>query len=144
MRQYAPSVRDDRPLHAPGEVVWCDLGNYLEGGSKAKGKMRPMVILRSMSCQHAAAGLTTRSKCVISGESRIMIPHCERLGLNGKPTFIWGPRIAYISRINVRSHAGWVTRDAVFLLREAMPDAIDRQIFADLWAAAIEHEGGER
>lgn len=141
MNQYVARRDAAMPQHAVGEVVWADFGNYIEGGAATRTKRRPLILLRPTQCQHAAAGLTTQSRCVINGEQRLLVPAGRSLGLLSV-SYLWSSRPCYISRMLVRQHAGWVDRETVFFLREAMPGVVDRNIFAALWQAAVEHEEG--
>jgi hypothetical protein len=99
--------RPARPLHLPGEVVWVSLGNYRENPAN-NGKMRPAVILDAGAGQHRIAGLTTQAHYASTGTARVRVPIAECCGLCGRPNYLWGRRPSWISRLYVRTHAGWV------------------------------------
>lgn len=120
--------RPSRPRHLPGEVVWVTLGNYRENPD-ADGKMRPVVILDATNGQHVVAGLTTQAHYATTGEARVELPTAPICGLNGKPSFLWATRPARVSRLDVRTHAGWADDsliDAIASHMEVPQDVIER------------------
>jgi hypothetical protein len=98
--------RPSRPRHLPGEIVWVTLGNYLEERN-ATAKMRPVVILNACNGQHWVAGLTTQAHYATTGSHRIRVPKSPCCGLCGKASYLWGRRPTRVSRLDVRTHAGW-------------------------------------
>ena len=138
MIHHTPRERNDAtPRHEVGEIVWADYGNFIESPN-CLPKARPLILLRVSDCQHTAAGVTTKASHQTTGEPRRKFP--IPLGL-GAESYLWGNRPAHVSRLNVRSHAGWVDPQTVLFLREAMPDTIDAETFAALWRAAVQHKG---
>lgn len=120
--------RPGRPRHLPGEIVWATLGNYRENPD-AHGKMRPVVILDAADGQHVIAGLTTQAHYATTGEARVAVPTTAACGLDGKPSFLWAMRPTRVSRLDVRTHAGWADEsliDAIATHMKVPHDVIER------------------
>ena len=88
----------------PGEVVWANCLNSLENRN-ARGKLRPMLIIRRVGGQFNTVGLTTNPR-FRSGEARVVVPDPAGLGLRGAG-YIWGRRVTSVSVLDVVNHAGW-------------------------------------
>lgn len=131
--QRVHNPRPSAPVHLPGEVAWVTLGNYLESGPRCRSKMRPAIILQPCGGQHVIAGLTTRAT-TIDGRPRPRILTPENLGLDARPSFLWSSRPSYLSRLDVRYHAGWIDFDTAELIVRHMNLAAF--IYADLLRAA--------
>ena len=137
LKQYARRHDYPDPHHEPGEVVLATFGNFLESAGDCTPKPRPVILLRTSDCQHAFAGLTTKPQYLTSGEPRPLLPQSDALGLDGKPSFLWSSRAAFITRIDVRRHLGWIDHPVVEFLAEHM--LLDTSTFSMLWRAASMH-----
>lgn len=122
MKTYVPRQDRIRVCHAVGEIVWAAVGNFLEDRDCTR-KLRPVVILQPRPCQHHIVGLTRQGRCKGNGEPRSVMPTRGICGLCGT-SFLWSPRPSRISRLDVRSHIGWVNHELV--------DVIER----DVWCRA--------
>jgi hypothetical protein len=91
----------------PGELVWARLFNGLEDPA-ARGKTRPVILLRKVESHWLTMGLTTNRR-YRDGSLRIPIPNPAAVGLSG-PGYLWGDRLARISTIDLGDHIGWVDR----------------------------------
>lgn len=125
------------PLHEPGEVVLATFGNFLENRDECTTKGRPVILLRVSDCQHTFAGLTTKPRYTTSGDARPAIPLSETLGLDGKASYLWSNRAAFVARLDVRKHLGWVDHEVVELLAQRM--SLDSLTISMLWRAASIH-----
>lgn len=119
MKTYVQRHDRVRVHHAVGEVVWATVGNFLEDRD-CNRKLRPVVILQPWPCQHHIVGLTRQARCKGNGELRSVMPTRGICGLCGT-SFLWSPRPSRISRLDVRSHIGWVNH--------AMVDVIERDVW---------------
>lgn len=95
-------------LGEPGEVVTALVANPLEN-PLARGKTRPVVLVRRDGCRWFVMGLTTLP-AYGSGAPRTQVPHPDVVGLRG-PGFLWGERLTSISVIDIDRHIGWVDAD---------------------------------
>ena len=132
--------RTDRPriYHEPGEVVRANYGNFREQGyGRCDRKARPAILLRTSQCQHAFAGLTTKHVYKTSGEARLLVPTSPIMGLNGRPSHLWSPRVAYVCRIDVIEHLGCVDHELVDFLARSMK--LDPLTVGILYRAATIH-----
>lgn len=137
LKQHVHATATDAPHHATGELVLAAVGNYLEAGMDCRPKVRPIVILASGSPQHLAAGLTTRGTCKLTGEARIELPDPEGLGLDSRRrSYLWSPHVCRVCRLDVERHLGWLTLDAVELLRRSMH--LPRWVYCGLLRAAVD------
>lgn len=118
MNIHVVTPHPDRPRHATGEIVWATVGNYLEHRD-ARCKIRPAVILRAGCGQHWIAGLTTQAVCKMTGHARVIVPVNNVCGLCGS-SYLWSTRPSRLSRIDVRSHLGWIDTAVLEVLREHM------------------------
>jgi hypothetical protein len=137
LKQHVP--RSDRPVafHEPGEVVLAAFGNYLESGLADDRKVRPVILLRTSECQHAFAGLTTKANYLTTGEPRPIVPKSATSGLNRRQSHLWSSRVAFVSRMDVRRHLGWVDHELVDFLGRNMN--LDGYTLGLLWHAATLH-----
>jgi hypothetical protein len=87
-----------------GDVVWVQLLNGIENRN-ATGKPRPAVLVEDVG-HWRAMGLTTLPS-YRDGSPRVAIPHPLAVGLRG-PGYLWGSRLARISRIDVLDRVGSV------------------------------------
>jgi len=111
MRVHVASRRRGVAHHAAGELVWANVGNYIENPA-CRGKFRPVVILQATDCQHLIAGLTTRGVAKGTGWARPRIclgSSCLLL----KESYLWSARPSWLSRLDVGAHIGWVSPEAV-------------------------------
>ena len=131
--------RSDRPVafHEPGEVVLAAFGNYLESGLADDRKVRPVILLRTSECQHAFAGLTTKPTYKTTGAPRPVVPRSPTTGLNRRQSHLWSSRVAFVSRMDVRRHLGWVDHELVDFLGRNMN--LDGYTLGLLWHAATLH-----
>lgn len=137
LKQYVPRSDRDLAHHEPGEVVLAAFGNYLESGLADERKVRPAILLRTSECQHAFAGLTTKPIYKTTGEPRPIVPRSRISGLNDGQSHLWSSRIAFVSRIDVRRHLGWVDHELVDFLGRNM--SLDGYTLGLLWHAATIH-----
>lgn len=137
LRQHRPSNDYPYPFHQPGEVVLAAYGNFLEARERCVRKLRPVILLRTSHGQHLFAGLTTRPRYMTSGEDRPALPKPACLGLDDKLSYLWSPRPAFVCRLDVRRHLGWIDRTVVLFLAKHMH--IDSLTVSVLWKAAREH-----
>jgi len=120
-----------RPRHAPGEIVWAAVGNFLEDRHCSR-KCRPVVILRVGDCQHWIAGLTTQASFKMTNEARVLVPVHRDCRLCGQ-SYLWANHASRLCRLDVRSHIGWVNREVVDVLAKHMRLPVDT--LAELRAA---------
>ena len=120
-----------RPRHAPGEIVWAAVGNFLEDRHCSR-KCRPVVILRVGDCQHWIAGLTTQASFKMTNEVRVLVPVHRDCRLCGQ-SYLWANYASRLCRLDVRSHIGWVNREVVDVLAKHMRLPVDT--LAELRAA---------
>lgn len=105
---------DNTPTFEPGELVLADCRNSLENRA-ARGKYRPMVVIRREDGHLRALGLTT-NPAFRSGVPRIAIPNPTSVGLY-KPGYLWGDRLTCIYVGDVEKHLGMADRallEAIF------------------------------
>lgn len=136
-----PNTRASERAVAVGDVVAVRLLNALEN-RKSEGKTRPAVLVKLEAGHWLAMGLTTRP-IYADGSARTPIPNYAAVGLLG-PGFLWGERLARISRIDVLDRFGTVDRDlAEAVIRLAR---LDDALAAALRDAAIvaRSEGGAK
>lgn len=108
---------------APGEVVLARVSNPLESPC-AKGKVRPVVLVRRDGCRWWVMGLTTL-QCYRSGQPRTPVPNPLSVGLTGRG-YLWGDRLTGISVMDVDRHLGWVDAElAAAIIAQAALDAQD-------------------
>jgi hypothetical protein len=123
LRQHIPSDDFPYPFHQPGEVVLAAFGNYLEARERCTRKVRPIILLRTSQTQHIFAGLTTQPRYLTTREPRPVLPKPACLGLDGRLSHLWSPRPAFVSRLDLRRHLGWVDHEVVrFLARHLALD----------------------
>lgn len=140
LKQYVPQASADLAFHQPGEVVLADYGNFLEAGMSCDRKTRPVILLRTSDCQHMFAGLTTKSCYLTTGGERPLLPRSPSTGLNARPSHLWSSRPAFVSRLDIRRHLGWVDHEIVeFLAKHMNLDAIT---IGMLWRSASIHTCG--
>jgi hypothetical protein len=132
MKIHTVTERASRPRHAAGEIVWASVGNYLENPN-ATLKYRPVVILRAGQCQHWIAGLTTQPVFKTTGDPRVLLPVSDDCALCGQ-SYLWSPRATRVSRIDVRSHIGWISHDGIDVIERHM--LLPRHTLAELRAVA--------
>jgi len=137
LRQQIRCADYPYPFHEPGEVVLAAFGNFLEERERCERKIRPVILLRSTAGQHMFAGLTTRSHYTTTGQPRPVLPKPACLGLDGRLSHLWSRRPAFVSRLDVRRHLGWIDRTVVLFLADHMN--IDRYTVSVLWKAATTH-----
>ena len=101
-------------LPRPGDVVLASISNTSED-RKARGKVRPVILINLRDGQWRVIGLTTKSTYV-SGDARSAIPDPAAIGLSG-PGYLWSPRLACISTLDVGRIIGHVDSYTVDLLR---------------------------
>ena len=101
---------DNTPTFEPGELVLADCRNSLENRA-ARGKYRPMVVIRREDGHLRALGLTT-NPAFRSGIPRIAIPNPTSVGLF-KPGYLWGDRLTRIYVGDVEKHLGTADRALV-------------------------------
>jgi hypothetical protein len=129
MRRLQPRIQ-----HAVGEVVYGEIGNFLENPNAEK-KSRPMVVLATGECQHLVAGLTTQPYFNTTGGFRVPIPNPKACGLS-RPGYLWGGKPVRVSRLDVRRHLGWADPEMVQAIAEAM--RLSPRVTAQLWKAATQ------
>ena len=141
MKIHTVTERASRPRHTAGEIIWASVGNYIENPA-AVGKCRPVIILRPGECQHWITGLTTQPAFKTSGDPRVFLPVSDDCGLSGQ-SYLWSPRATRVSRIDVRTHIGWITHDGIDVIERHM--LVPRHTLAELRATAdaITNTGGE-
>src|SRR5687767_6396864 len=88
-----------------GDVVWVQLLNGIENRNTT-GKPRPAVLVTEDVGHWLAMGLTTLPRYQ-DGSPRVAIPNPLAVGLRG-PGYLWGSRLARISRIDVLDRLGSV------------------------------------
>jgi hypothetical protein len=88
-----------------GAVVWVQLLNGIEN-RHTTGKPRPAVLISEHVGHWLAMGLTTLPT-YRDGRPRVAIPNPLAVGLLG-PGYLWGSRLARISRIDVLDRLGSV------------------------------------
>lgn len=88
-----------------GDVVWVQLVNGIENRNTT-GKPRPAVLVTEDVGHWLAMGLTTLPRYQ-DGSPRVAIPNPLAVGLRG-PGYLWGSRLARISRIDVLDRLGSV------------------------------------
>jgi hypothetical protein len=98
---------DHTPTFDPGELVLADCRNSLENRA-ARGKYRPMVVIRREDGHLRALGLTT-NPAFRSGLPRIAIPNPTSVGLY-KPGYLWGDHLTRIYVGDVEKHLGTADR----------------------------------
>ena len=101
---------DHTPTFEPGELVLADCRNSLENRA-ARGKYRPMVVIRREDGHLRALGLTT-NPAFRSGVPRVAIPNPTSVGLY-KPGYLWGDRLTCIYVGDVEKHLGIADRELV-------------------------------
>jgi hypothetical protein len=134
LRQHVFKADKVSVFHLPGEVVLAKFGNYLEAGVECRPKVRPVILLRASDCQHMFAGLTTKPRYKTTMEPRPMLPRCTSAGLSKFPSYLWSPRPAFISRLDIHKHLGWVDHQLVEFLAKYV--TIDGFTLAMLYQAA--------
>jgi hypothetical protein len=134
LRQHIRSHDYPYPEHQPGEVVLATFGNHLEQNHGCDRKIRPVILLRTSDAQHMFAGLTTRPCYRTTGEARPVLPKPPCMGLDDKVSFLWSPRPAFVCRLDVRKHLGWIDRTIAMFLADHMN--LDLFTLALLWHAA--------
>ena len=137
LKQHARRSNYPYPFHQPGEVVLATYGNFLETRGTDSTKPRPAILLRVSDCQHCFAGLTTQSHYLTSGDARPVIPKSPILGLDRRRSHLWSPRPAFITRMDIRRHLGWIDHEVVEFLAAHMQ--LDRMTLSILWRAASIH-----
>jgi hypothetical protein len=118
MHMYVAVPRATRPRHAPGELVWAKVGNYVENAD-CRPKARPAVILRATECQHWIAGLTTQPVFKTTGEGRVLLPMHDDCYLRGT-SYLWSRKPSRLCRLDVLSHIGWISLEALDVIRSHM------------------------
>lgn len=96
-----------------GNVVLAQVSNTSEN-RKAKGKVRPVILIELRNGQWRVMGLTSKSTYQ-SGAPRIALSCPAAIGLNG-PGFLWGQRLVSISTLDVGRILGHVDAKTVALL----------------------------
>lgn len=120
LKQYVCGATASSVRHLPGEVALANFGNYLEAGVQCRRKVRPVILLRASDCQHTFAGLTTQPNYQTTTEPRPMLPRCSSAGLTRFPSYLWSPRPAFISRLDLQKHLGWIDHQVVEFLAKHM------------------------
>lgn len=134
LRQYIRINDYPYPFHQPGEVVLASYGNFLEARERCSKKLRPVILLKTSQGQHLFAGLTTKPRYITSGERRPVLPKPACLGLDEKLSHLWSSRPAFVCRLDVRKHLGWIDKTVVLFLAQHMK--IDSITVSILWNAA--------
>lgn len=98
------SSRASTRAYDVGDVVWVQLLNGIENRNTT-GKPRPAVLVEDVGHWHAM-GLTTLPRYQ-DGSPRVAVPNPLEVGLRG-PGYLWGSRLARISRIDVLDRVGSV------------------------------------
>lgn len=132
MKVHTVKPHPSRPRHATGEVVWANVGNYLEDRN-CDGKARPVVILHASEFQHWVAALTTQPTFKTTGAARVAVPVHATCRLCGG-SYLWSPRPSRLCRLDVRWHIGWIGRDAVEVIADYM--RLPWHVLAELRAVA--------
>jgi hypothetical protein len=125
------------PFHQPGEVVLAAYGNFLEAGERCQRKLRPVILLRTSLTQHMFAGLTTKPTYQTTGEPRPVLPKAPCLGLDHKTSHLWSARPAFVCRLDIHKHLGWIDHVVVSFLAEHVD--IDPITLGLLYRAATLH-----
>jgi hypothetical protein len=140
LRQHIKDRHYPYPQHQTGEVVIANYGNYLEQDHGYDRKPRPAILLLASDPQHLFAGLTTKPQYRTSGVARPVLPKPACTGLDDKVSHLWSTRPAFVCRLDVYKHLGWVDRELVLFLADHMH--LDRYTLAMLWHAARIHGDG--
>jgi hypothetical protein len=140
LRQHRRCDHFPYPQHQPGEVVLAAFGNYLETRERCHRKVRPVILLRTSMTQHMFAGLTTKPTYQTTSEPRPVLPKPACLGLDGKLSHLWSARPAFVSRIDLRRHLGWIDHAVVAFLAAHMD--LDDHTLQVLYRAATIHGDG--
>lgn len=108
----------------PGEVVLATVSNPLEN-PQARGKLRPVVLVRRDGSRWHVMGLTT-SATYQNGKGRTRIPNPRAVGLE-RPGYLWGDKLTAIYVLDLDRHLGWADIDlAVAIIVQAGLSSADR------------------
>ena len=121
---------DYSPTFETGELVLAECRNSLEDRA-ARGKYRPMVVIRREDGHLRALGLTT-NPAFRSGTPRVAIPNPANVGLY-KPGYLWGDRLTLIYVGDVEKHLGMADRALVkAILSNVHLDEADKQALDEM------------
>lgn len=95
-------------MYQVGDIVVASITNALEN-PKATGKPSPVVLVREQGGHWLVSGLT-RLNTYSNGIPRVAVASSLTTGLR-HPSFLWGPRLARVSKIDLHQKIGRINRE---------------------------------
>src|SRR3954468_17994600 len=118
----------------PGELVWASIVNGIEN-PLARGKSRPVILIRPDGWAWQTIGLTTRPRHR-DGKSRCAIPDARAVGLK-QPGWLWSGSLGPPAGIDIGDHIGWLDQSLVFEVANLA--GLDGPTIKTLLLAALTH-----